>query len=82
VSEGLLCVEEVGEMKKVRVHVTMGQKSKELLDELCRKTGDSHAGVFRNALRPYAALIEESEKGSDIYTKDKDGNLTLYRVFV
>ena len=69
-------------MKKIRVHVTMGQKSKELLDELCEKTGDSHAGVFRNALRLYAALIEESEKGNDLYVKDKDGNLTLYRIFV
>ena len=68
--------------KKERVHITMGKRSKELLDLLAQKTEGSYTEVFRNALRLYAALIEETEKGGEVYVKDKEGNLTAYKIFV
>ena len=68
--------------KKIRIHVSMGERSKEMLDQLAYKTSASNTEVFRNALRLYAALIEEAEKGNKLYVKDKDGNLTEYRIFV
>ena len=68
--------------KKERIHVTLGQRSLELLDWLANTTESSYTQVFRNGLRLYAALIEEAEKGNEFYVKDKDGNFTAYRIFV
>ena len=68
--------------KKERIHVTMGQRSLDLLRWLADITESSHTQVFRNSLRLYAALIEEAEKGNEFYVKNKDGNFTAYKLFM
>lgn len=68
--------------KKERVHVTMGIRSRELLDDLAEITECSYADIFRNSLRLYAAVIEETEKGNEFFLKDQNGNLTAYKIFI
>ncbi|MCH9012627.1 MAG: hypothetical protein IIA68_06155 [Proteobacteria bacterium] len=68
--------------KKERVHVTMGVRSRELLDDLAEITECSYADVFRNSLRLYAAVIAETEKGNEFIVKDQNGNLTAYKIFI
>ncbi|WP_143272078.1 hypothetical protein [Azospirillum brasilense] len=68
--------------KEHRLHLALSPRSMELLDALKDKTeASSYAEVFKNAMRLYAAIIEETDKGNDLYLKDQDGNLTQYKVF-
>jgi len=78
VTRGLLKKKE----KKERIHITLGQSSLAILEELGRKTDTNNTMVFRNALRLYAALIEEAEKGNDFYTRSPDGDYVRYKVFL
>lgn len=42
----------------------------------------SYAEIVKNALRIYEALIEENEGGKQFLTRDKDGVITLFRLFL
>jgi len=69
--------------EKARLHLLMSSRSMERLDVLKEKTeATSYAEVFKNALRIYDALVEESEKGNEIMVRDGAGNLTSYKVFL
>jgi len=72
----------LGKQKKERRHITLGPSSLEILEELRQKTDTNNTMVFRNALRLYAALIEEAEKGNEFYTRSSDGDYVRYKVFL
>ena len=53
-----------------------------MLEELARKSELSYTGVFKNALRLYQEAVEATERGEEFYVKDKDGNLTAWKLFL
>ena len=42
----------------------------------------SYAEVVKNALQLYEALIEETESGKQFLTRDKDGVVSPFRLFL
>jgi len=61
-------------IKTTRVQVEMPESSMERLKRLQVKTeAASYAQVLKNALQLYEAIVEEQEKGSEIYLKRPDG---------
>lgn len=65
-----------------RVQMELPEKSMQRLSLLKDKTeASSYAEVFKNALRLYESLIDEYEAGRIILIKDKDGNMSEYKIF-
>lgn len=68
---------------KNRVQFDLAPRSMERLNALKVKTeAASYAEVVKNALRLYEALIEETESGKQFLIRDKDGNISPYRLFL
>jgi hypothetical protein len=68
---------------KTRVQLNFSPYSMERLNTLKMKTeAASYAEVIKNALCLYEAMIEEFEKGREFLTKDKDGIVAPFRVFL
>ena len=68
---------------KSRVQFDLSPRAMELLTELKEKTeAPSYAEVFKNAMKLYAGLIEEAEKGSEFMIKDKDGRIGPFKIFL
>ena len=42
----------------------------------------SYTEVVKNALRIYEALIEETEAGKQFLIRDKDGVISIFRLFL
>jgi hypothetical protein len=67
---------------KTRVQFDLPARSMSLLTELKEKTdAASYAEVFKNALKLYDGLISEVERGSEFLVRDRDGNLSSFRMF-
>ncbi len=70
-------------VQKNRVQLDFAPRSMERLNTLKLKTeASSYAEVVKNALRLYEALIEESESGKQFLTRDKDGVVSPFRLFL
>lgn len=68
--------------EKERINLSLSPRAYEQLDYLREKTeASSYTEVFRNAIRLYDALIQEAEKGNEFLVRDKEGNLTSYKIF-
>ena len=68
---------------KERMNLVLTKTSLERLNKLRNKTeASSNADVFKDALRLYEALIEEADSGKEFLTRDKEGNLTSYKIFL
>jgi hypothetical protein len=68
---------------KNRVQFDLAPRSMERLNILKVKTESaSCAEVVKNALRPYEALIEETESGKQFFVRDETGHLSPYRLFL
>ncbi len=69
--------------KKNRVQLDFAPRSMERLNALKEKTeASSYAEVVKNALRLYEALIEETEGGKQFLTRDADGVVSPFRMFL
>jgi hypothetical protein len=70
-------------VQKNRVQLDFAPRSMERLTALKLKTeASSYAEVVKNALRLYEALIEETEDGKQFLTRDKDGVVSPFRLFL
>jgi hypothetical protein len=70
-------------LKKNRVQLDFPPRAMERLNMLKAKTeASSYAEVVKNALRLYEALIEEDESGKQFLTRDKDGVVAPFRLFL
>jgi hypothetical protein len=70
-------------MPKSRVQFDLAPRSMERLNVLKLKTeAASFAEVVKNALRPYEALIEETENGKQFFVRNETGAITPYRRFL
>jgi hypothetical protein len=70
-------------LKKNRVQLDFPPRAMERLNTLKAKTeASSYAEVVKNALRLYEALIEEDESGKQFLTRDKDGVVAPFRLFL
>ena len=68
---------------KSRVQFDLSPRAMELLTELKEKTeAPSYAEVFKNAMKLYAGLIEEVERGSKFMIEDKDGRIGPFKFFL
>ena len=69
--------------QKVRVQLDLTLRAMNLLNELKDKTDAvSNAEVIREALKLYDGLITEVERGSDFLIRDKEGNLSTFKIFL
>lgn len=65
-----------------RVQMELPEKSMQRLSDLKDKTeASSYAEVLKNALRLYESLIDEIEAGKTLFVKDKEGNVSEYKIF-
>jgi len=65
-----------------RVQMELPEKSMQRLAALKDKTeASSYAEVLKNALRLYESLIDEVESGKTLCVKDKEGNVSEYKIF-
>jgi hypothetical protein len=70
-------------VQKSRVQLDFAPRSMERLNVLKLKTeASSYAEVVKNALQLYEALIEETESGKQFLTRDKDGVMAPFRLFL
>jgi len=70
-------------LKKNRVQLDFAPKAMERLSALKARTESmSYAEVVKNALRIYEALIEETESGKQLLTRDADGVIAPFRLFL
>ena len=68
---------------KNRVQLDFPPRAMERLNTLKAKTeASSYAEVVKNALRLYEALIEEDESGKQFLTRDKNGVVAPFRLFL
>jgi hypothetical protein len=75
--------DKVGGVKKNRVQLDFPPRAMERLNTLKTKTeASSYAEVVKNALRLYEALIEEDESGKQFLTRDKNGVVAPFRLFL
>ncbi len=67
---------------KTRVQFDLPARSMAILTELKEKTdAASYAEVFKNALKLYDGLISEVERGHEFLVRDRDGNVSSFRMF-
>ena len=70
-------------IKTTRVQIEMPESSLERLKRLqVRIEASSYAQVFKNALQLYEAIIEEQDKGSEVYLKRPDGKEIECKIFL
>jgi hypothetical protein len=70
-------------VRKNRVQLDFPPRAMERLNTLKAKTeASSYAEVVKNALRLYEALIEEDESGKQFLTRDKNGVVSPFRLFL
>jgi hypothetical protein len=70
-------------LRKNRVQLDFPPRAMERLNTLKAKTeASSYAEVVKNALRLYEALIEEDESGKQFLTRDRDGVVAPFRLFL
>jgi hypothetical protein len=70
-------------VRKNRVQLDFPPRAMERLNALKVKTeASSYAEVVKNALRLYEALIEEDESGKQFLTRDKNGVVSPFRLFL
>jgi hypothetical protein len=70
-------------LRKNRVQLDFPPRAMERLNTLKAKTeASSYAEVVKNALRLYEALIEEDESGKQFLTRDKNGVVSPFRLFL
>jgi hypothetical protein len=75
--------EKVGGVKKNRVQLDFPPRAMARLNALKTKTeASSYAEVVKNALQLYEALIEEDESGKQFLTRDKNGVIAPFRLFL
>ena len=68
---------------KTRVQFDLTPRAMNLLTELKEKTdAASYAEVVKNALKLYDGLISEAAKGSEFLIRDRDGQVTPFRMFL
>ena len=68
---------------KTRVQFDLSPRAFDRLTNLKEKTESvSYAEVVKSALRLYDGLIEETERGSEFLVRDKDGNVTPFRMWL
>ena len=70
-------------MSKTRVQLDLSLSAVDRLSALKGKTeAASYTEVVKNALRIYEALIEETEAGKEFLIRDKDGVISIFRMFL
>jgi hypothetical protein len=70
-------------VQKNRVQLDFAPRSMERLHALKLKTeASSYAEVVKHALQLYEALIEETEDGKQFLTRDRDGVVSPFRLFL
>ena len=69
--------------EKKRLTIVLPERSVRRLNALVERTeASSYTEVLKNALRLYEALIEETERGSEILVRESDGRIKSYQIFV
>lgn len=75
--------QERAKVQKNRVQLDFAPRSMERLNALKLKTeASSYAEVVKHALQLYEALIEETEDGKQFLTRDKNGVVSPFRLFL
>jgi hypothetical protein len=75
--------EKVQPISKSRVQFDLTPRSMAMLTELKTKTdAATYAEVFKNAMKLYDGIISEIERGSEFLIRDKDGNVSEFRMFL
>jgi len=74
---------ERAKVQKNRVQLDFAPRSMERLAALKLKTeASSYAEVVKHALQLYEALIEETESGKQFLTRDQNGVVSPFRLFL
>ncbi len=74
--------EKVRSIGKTRVQFDLPARSMKILGELKDKTdAASYAEVFKNAIKLYDGIISEVERGSEFLIRDREGNVSTFRMF-
>ena len=67
----------------VRLNLVMPEHTADRINKLRGKTDAmSKADVVKDALRLYEVIVDDVLNGKEILSRDKEGNLTTYRIFV
>ena len=83
IEEAAVGEERKARVSKTRVQLDLSPRAVERLNELKDKTeAASYAEVVKNALKLYDGMISEVEKGNEFLTKDKDGAIVPFRMFL
>jgi hypothetical protein len=68
---------------KTRVQLDLSPRAVERLNDLKDKTeAASYAEVIKNALKLYDGIISEIESGNEFLTRDKNGTMVPFRMFL
>ena len=74
---------EKAKVHKNRVQFDFAPRAMERLNALKLRTeASSYAEVVKNALQLYEALIDETESGKQFLTRDKDGVVAPFRLWL
>ena len=68
--------------ESLRIHVTLPAMSLERLDALVKSTeAMGYTEVFKNALRLYEAVINETSNGNQILIRSPGGDTMIFPIF-
>ncbi|RYZ87525.1 MAG: hypothetical protein EOP04_11495 [Proteobacteria bacterium] len=82
-AEDVKPTEKVRSIAKTRVQLDMTPRALERLNFLKEKTeAASYAEVIKNALKLYDGLIAEVDQGSEFLTKNKEGQIAPFKMFL
>ena len=73
--------EKISAKDTVRFQVVLTKEALDQIDNLKTRTrAVTRAAVLRDALRFYDTLLGEAERGGEILIKDRNGELTKYKI--
>ncbi len=71
------------QIPKTRVQLDLTPRAMSLLTELKEKTeAATYAEVIRSAMKLYDGLITEMERGGQFLVRDKNGQISEFRMFL
>jgi hypothetical protein len=78
-----IAAEKTRQIPKTRVQLDLTPRAMSLLTELKEKTeAATYAEVIRSAMKLYDGLISETERGSQFLVRDKNGQISEFRMFL
>jgi predicted transcriptional regulator len=54
----------------------------ELLERICKKSGDNMTYTVKSALKVYETLLDDLNQGKEIISRDKEGKEFYYKLII